>query len=1243
MMKTITNLIRYRRSVPYLPGIIALMMGVLFPFSIFSQNCLDAARQACVASEDEFITKTLDASGNLNLSVYDFFDVIPGECQEGNFQIIVKDRDAGDSLLVNVAEGAGGFTAEDVCRYTGGRLRAELKFINGSNLQDVCHKEVLLLPEIICINGPVYCNHPVFSDQNMNESILPIQFGCDDFDTSNLKITMINHEWNNSSSRDTLFRTWEVSVNNGKGVVTCTDTILREAIPIADVIFPDDTIISCEDWNGDSPDPVFSGRPYLLNGSDTTYLEAEAVMKCATISYEDVKCGAVDCTREKYLRAWTIKVGDEKRVDTQVIAIVDTLPPVGEFTFNPVDSVQTLVDGKTITIPVHRVSASSYGCTSDGTLPVLYASDGCSGVESVKVSVEIDGEKQTLANGGPFMGFDEGVYVVKYTVADSCWNETDYYIGVEVKDLKNPVIALSSAHNLTMSNNPLTWLNLNEFATHQITDNCGLQMVVGRRVDGHDVACSAGDSLSEVSRYRENYKNWLEGRNCSELVDVDEGWMDMIPFCCADVGAEIEIEILAIDKSCNVSSGYTIIIPVDRGVVTIPERLPDVTLSCDAWSQNYEDLIRDGDHALNTDSLDKYFGTYIPFEPGSVVPSDKITIHDMDCMETMGTVFQEEFSFEIRNGLLQSACAGELTQEAELISDDGCNTFTIVRRFLVSGNEIARQNIRTEIRCPFTLQAFDLPARRDTAITLARKDILRDPDYWTGNRFNFTTEGPEYKGGDCRIVALGYFDKLFDTIYGGTDPCEAVILRTWCMADYCSGALDSGWEHIIGRPGVLWWKQYIKVYIDPDNPDVTQPVPGEGEGVVVTPPEVKDIFRVKGRIHTEDALNVHNVEIDVLTSEAQRRHVTNESGSFELEVKEGSRVQIIPDKEDDIRNGLSTMDLIMIQRHILGKQLLTSPYQLIAADANNDKKLSPTDVLYLRRIILGKLDGVDVSSSWKFVDANYVFSNKKTAYAEDYPTVKDIRYVNKDLITDFVGVKLGDVDQSVNVTRSSSRSADREMKLLTVEDAVLNPGDVVSIPLRMKEDMLVQGMQFALKFPAGSVDIESVSSESVLLKGEEYSVMEGEFRISWFDVEGASLHQGEEFITLEVRVREKISVKDLFSVSQVEVESEMYDMNDRSYQVALAYDDNDSGFEVYQNRPNPAQGYTKISYVTDRNTSVNLTIHDLNGKVIYAQEAQASRGVNEFEVQTDQLSGGVLYYTISDGEQRATRKMVVIK
>ena len=54
---------------------------------------------------------------------------------------------------------------------------------------------------------------------------------------------------------------------------------------------------------------------------------------------------------------------------------------------------------------------------------------------------------------------------------------------------------------------------------------------------------------------------------------------------------------------------------------------------------------------------------------------------------------------------------------------------------------------------------------------------------------------------------------------------------------------------------------------------------------------------------------------------------------------------INPYSNDNPLNGVSTLDIVEIQRHILGMQSLDSPYKIIAADINNDKTLS-TCLLY---------------------------------------------------------------------------------------------------------------------------------------------------------------------------------------------------------------------------------------------------------------------------------------------------------
>ena len=48
--------------------------------------------------------------------------------------------------------------------------------------------------------------------------------------------------------------------------------------------------------------------------------------------------------------------------------------------------------------------------------------------------------------------------------------------------------------------------------------------------------------------------------------------------------------------------------------------------------------------------------------------------------------------------------------------------------------------------------------------------------------------------------------------------------------------------------------------------------------------------------------------------------------------------KISASKNDDPLNGLSTLDLVLIQRHILGANKFTTAENIIAADVNGDTK-----------------------------------------------------------------------------------------------------------------------------------------------------------------------------------------------------------------------------------------------------------------------------------------------------------------
>jgi len=81
-----------------------------------------------------------------------------------------------------------------------------------------------------------------------------------------------------------------------------------------------------------------------------------------------------------------------------------------------------------------------------------------------------------------------------------------------------------------------------------------------------------------------------------------------------------------------------------------------------------------------------------------------------------------------------------------------------------------------------------------------------------------------------------------------------------------------------------------------------------------------------------------------------------------------------------------------------------------------------------------------------------------------------------------------------------------------------------------------------------------------------------------------------------------------------------------------------------QNIPNPANNTTAINYSVQSNTSVNLTITDMTGKVIKTvNEGNKAAGDYSITLDVSELAEGLYHYTLSNGEVSITKSMSVIK
>ena len=83
-------------------------------------------------------------------------------------------------------------------------------------------------------------------------------------------------------------------------------------------------------------------------------------------------------------------------------------------------------------------------------------------------------------------------------------------------------------------------------------------------------------------------------------------------------------------------------------------------------------------------------------------------------------------------------------------------------------------------------------------------------------------------------------------------------------------------------------------------------------------------------------------------------------------MKINNNYKVTASKGGDYLNGVSTLDLVYIQRHILGIQPLTNPYLLIVADADNNGKVTVNDLSELRKLILGVYTELPSNASWRF-------------------------------------------------------------------------------------------------------------------------------------------------------------------------------------------------------------------------------------------------------------------------------------
>lgn len=411
-----------------------------------------------------------------------------------------------------------------------------------------------------------------------------------------------------------------------------------------------------------------------------------------------------------------------------------------------------------------------------------------------------------------------------------------------------------------------------------------------------------------------------------------------------------------------------------------------------------------------------------------------------------------------------------------------------------------------------------------------------------------------------------------------------------------------------------------------------------------------------GNIQTEAAETVEEVMVmlDGSMPGLPKYDMTKNDGHYAFpSIPTSNNYKLEASRNDDPMNGISTLDLVMIQRHLLGISSFNTPYKYIAADINNTESVSAGDISELRKLILGYYSEFPDNTSWRFVPSSHQFANPD----QPWPFVEalDVSDLSGDMMAnDFVAVKVGDINGDArangligNVVRSGGDVT------LTTENVDFESEEVVEASFSIEEGEYF-GLQYAIQFDASVLRLTDIQHNSELTSDANLGLTrldEGIIAFSWNSQGGEASNLGGQFITLTFETVERGNLSEVISLNTKNISPEAYDANMEVATIAFNFLDPEGeviassyDFELMQNKPNPFANTTVIGFNLPKTQEASIKILDVTGKTVRQISGMFAKGYNQIEISKYDLNTtGVLYYRLETEERMATRKMILIE
>ena len=335
--------------------------------------------------------------------------------------------------------------------------------------------------------------------------------------------------------------------------------------------------------------------------------------------------------------------------------------------------------------------------------------------------------------------------------------------------------------------------------------------------------------------------------------------------------------------------------------------------------------------------------------------------------------------------------------------------------------------------------------------------------------------------------------------------------------------------------------------------------------------------------------------------------------------------------------GMSTLDLITLQRHISGVEPITEPFKLYAADLDGNGRVGANDLLLLKKALLGgfKLPGFKGNLSWVFFGDPCDPSAPADLFNNVCHNGVEIDHTGTfPALASFKALKMGDVNADmVNMAWNLTPRTTSSLPLSVRENAVDHSYEVLA-----SRDASIYGLQMSINSLGISVSQGSLPLDENNLAEDK----DGFTNISWGQSDPLMVKEGDVLFTLE-NLPEGLSLEGLLATTEDALYPEIYTEGLENQKIEFVPYHEKGTITSIESRisPNPFTDVTRLQVLIPAGEEFTVSIFDMKGLELFNRKYVSYTNEAEIVITSDMIKiPGVYYYRVKSNLGELSGKFV---